>query len=53
MLASEQVTPYQEDEVVIIVSAGHPLAGAGHINVDQLYSLKFVSLHKSSTLQAR
>lgn len=46
-----QVTPYQKDEVVVVLAANHPLAGAGTINVDQLYSLKFVSLHKSTTVQ--
>jgi len=46
-----QVTHYQSDEVVVILAADHPLAGAGAIDVDQLYSLHFVSLHRSSTLQ--
>ena len=46
-----QVTPYQTDEVVIILPPNHPLAGKAAINVDQLYSLQFVSLHKSTTVQ--
>ncbi len=49
--AGVQVTPYQEDEVVVVVAADHPLAAAATITRDQLYSLTFVSLHKSSTLQ--
>jgi hypothetical protein len=46
-----QVTPYQTDEVVVILPANHPLAGETTIDVDQLYSLQFVSLHKSTTVQ--
>lgn len=46
-----QVTPYQTDEVVIILPVNHPLAGRATIDVDQLYSLQFVSLHKSTTVQ--
>jgi hypothetical protein len=50
-LCLPQVTPYQTDEVVIILPANHPLAGEATIDVDQLYSLQFVSLHKSTTVQ--
>lgn len=46
-----QVTPYQTDEVVIILPVNHPLAGRAALDVDQLYSLQFVSLHKSTTVQ--
>jgi DNA-binding transcriptional LysR family regulator len=50
-LFEEQVTPYQDDEVVVVVAADHPLAAGGTISKDGLYGLKFVSLHNSSTLQ--
>ena len=47
----QQVTPYQEDEVVLVVSPGHPLAGAGQVELAMLRQLRFVSLQKSSTVQ--
>ena len=37
--------------MVVVVASDHPLAGAATITRDQLYSLTFVSLHRSSTLQ--
>ncbi len=46
-----QVRPYQEDEVVIIVGRDHPLAGCAEMDRKELADLKFVSLHRSSTLQ--
>ena len=46
-----QVTPYQEDEVVLVVAPDHPMAGQRVIAVRDLDSLKFVSLQKSSTVQ--
>ncbi|BDA41067.1 probable ruBisCO transcriptional regulator [Coccomyxa sp. Obi] len=46
-----QVRPYQEDEVVIIVGRDHPLAGCEEVDREALANLKFVSLHRSSTLQ--
>ncbi len=46
-----QITPYQEDEVVLVVSPGHPMAGAGQVEVADLRHLRFVSLQKSSTVQ--
>ncbi len=46
-----QVRPYQEDEVVLIVGREHPLAGGPEIDRKTLASLKFVSLHRSSTVQ--
>ncbi len=46
-----QVTPYQEDEVVLVVSPGHPLAGAQKVELATLRQLRFVSLQKSSTVQ--
>ena len=46
-----QVRPYQEDEVVLIVGRDHALAGCEEVDRDVLASLKFVSLHRSSTVQ--
>ena len=46
-----QITPYQEDEVVLVVSPEHPWAGAGQVEVADLRQLRFVSLQKSSTVQ--
>lgn len=46
-----QVRPYQEDEVVLIVSSSHPLAGETEIDKETLADLKFVSLHRSSTVK--
>lgn len=40
-----------EDEVVLVVEPGHPLAGRGQIEVSDLPGLHFVSLQKSSTVQ--
>ena len=47
-----QVTHLQDDEVVLIVAKDHPLAAAEQISKQQLSSLKFVALHRSSTVQA-
>lgn len=38
--------------MVIIVSKDHELAGAGQIRQEQLSKMKFVALHRSSTVQA-
>ena len=47
-----QVTHLQDEEVVLIVSKSHPDAGRGQIRKDHLQALKFVALHRSSTVQA-
>lgn len=47
-----QVTPYQEDEVVLICSSKHPLRQSKHVSTKQLKELKYVSLFQSSTVQA-
>ncbi|KAK9823685.1 hypothetical protein WJX72_004627 [[Myrmecia] bisecta] len=46
-----QVTPYKEDEVVIIVPKAHHFTDRSELSKEDLASLKFVSLHKSSTVQ--
>ncbi|KAK9916423.1 hypothetical protein WJX75_002429 [Coccomyxa subellipsoidea] len=46
-----QVRPYMEDEVVLIVGSDHALAGSEEIDRETLAGLKFVSLHRSSTVQ--
>ena len=40
-----------EDEVVLIVGSDHALAGSEEIDRETLAGLKFVSLHRSSTVQ--
>jgi DNA-binding transcriptional LysR family regulator len=50
-LVSAQVRPYQEDEVVLIVGDKHPLAGETEIDKEAFADLKFVSLHRSSTVK--
>ncbi len=47
-----QVTPYQEDEVVLVCSKDHPLCGHQHVSKEQLRELKYVSLFQSSTVRA-
>lgn len=47
-----QVTPYQEDEVVLVCSKDHPLCGHKHVTKEQLRELKYVSLFQSSTVRA-
>ena len=47
-----QVSRFLEDEVVVVVASSHPLAGAGEISPAQLQGLRFVSLHRSSTVAA-
>ncbi len=47
-----QVTPYQEDEVVLVCSKDHPLCGRQHVTKEQLRELKYVSLFQSSTVRA-
>ena len=47
-----QVTHLQDDEVVLIVGKEHALASAGQVSKDQLADIKFVALHRSSTVQA-
>ena len=37
--------------MVLVVSPGHPLAGAGQVELAMLRQLRFVSLQKSSTVQ--
>ena len=37
--------------MVLVVSPGHPLAGAGQVELADLERLRFVSLQKSSTVQ--
>lgn len=51
MLVLLQVRPYQEDEVVLVVSPQHRFASRTHIDKDELLGLSFVSLHRSSTVQ--
>ena len=41
-----------QDEVVIIVSASHPMAQRGSITPTELQALRYVSLHRSSTVAA-
>ena len=38
--------------MVVVVASAHPLAGAGEISPAQLEALRFVSLHRSSTVAA-
>ena len=47
---SLRVTHYADDEVVLVVPPAHPLAGAGVIDPADMFSLRYVSLHKSSTV---
>lgn len=47
-----QVTPYQEDEVVLVCSKDHPLCGHQYVTKEQLRELKYVSLFQSSTVRA-
>ena len=47
-----QFSKFLEDEVVVVVAANHPLASAGQITPAQLQALRFVSLHRSSTVAA-
>ena len=47
-----QVTHYQDDEVVIVCSGKSKLAGRAMLHKDELMSLQWVSLFKSSTVQA-
>ncbi len=47
-----QVTPYQEDEVVLVCSKEHPLSGCRYVTKEQLRELKYVSLFQSSTVKA-
>ncbi len=47
-----QVTPYQEDEVVLVCSKDHPVCGHQHVTKEQLRELKYVSLFQSSTVRA-
>lgn len=51
-LATLQVTHYQDDEVVIVCSGKSKLAGRAMLHKDELMSLQWVSLFKSSTVQA-
>ena len=51
-LSTPQVTHYQDDEVVIICSGKSKLAGRAMLHKDELMSLQWVSLFKSSTVQA-
>ena len=37
--------------MVLVVSPGHPMAGAGQVELAALRQLHFVSLQKSSTVQ--
>ena len=47
-----QVTPYQEDEVVLVCSRDHPLSGRRYVTKEQLRELRYVSLFQSSTVKA-
>ncbi len=47
-----QVTPYQEDEVVLVCSKDHPLCGHQYVTKEELRELKYVSLFQSSTVRA-
>lgn len=47
-----QVTPYQEDEVVLVCSTYHPLSKRESVSKKELESFKYVSLFQSSTVQA-
>ena len=51
-LSTLQVTHYQDDEVVIVCSGKSKLAGRAMLHKDELMSLQWVSLFKSSTVQA-
>ncbi|DBB03856.1 TPA: hypothetical protein ACH3X1_012948 [Trebouxia sp. C0004] len=46
------VTPYQEDEVVLVCSKEHPLCGHQYVTKEELRELKYVSLFQSSTVGA-
>ncbi len=46
-----QVTPYAQDEMVLIVPRNHVLARRDFIDKSELHTLSFVSLNKSSTVQ--
>ena len=46
-----QVRPYQEDVVQLVVGAEHPLAGRQEIDKGELAGLRFVAMHRSSTVQ--
>ena len=47
-----QVTPYQEDEVVLVCSRQHQLAQQQEVTPEQLSQLHFVSLFSSSTVES-
>lgn len=46
-----QVVPYAQDELVLVVPRGDPLAGQTAIDKDELYNLTFVTLNQGSTAQ--
>ena len=46
-----QVTPYAQDEMVLIVPRNHMFAKRDAIDKSELRALTFVSLNKSSTVQ--
>lgn len=46
------MTPYQQDEVVLVCSKDHPLSKQGSVTKQELEQLKYVSLFQSSTVQA-
>jgi DNA-binding transcriptional LysR family regulator len=49
--ACAQVRPYLEDVVQLVVGADHPLAGRREIDKGELAGLRFVAMHRSSTVQ--
>ena len=46
-----QVRPYAEDVVQLVVGSDHPLAGRAEIDKGELAGLRFVAMHRSSTVQ--
>ncbi|KAK9831888.1 hypothetical protein WJX81_005804 [Elliptochloris bilobata] len=44
--------PFAQDELALVVPAGHALAARGAVDVAELYALALVSLNRGSTVQA-
>jgi DNA-binding transcriptional LysR family regulator len=51
LLESLEVTPYAEDELVLVVPAQHPLSHSESITIDELYRLQFITLDAQSTIR--
>ena len=48
-----QTAPYRRDRLVLVVAAGHPLAGRGEIAFEQALDYDFVSLSSGTSLARR